>query len=152
MNCKGYGRELSWLLIQWYHTALDLERKKKTMKSVSHSSQSLGHRLDTFHVGDKSEVLRVCDVWWFQFKGLERTLLLWEMGISCGIVTMLKDTSQGNQDFFSGHSGRLFTLSHCLGWLYVPNNLPLGRYRGLFEGWQMAAAQAVLSPSFSACV
>jgi len=36
--------------------------------------------------------------------------------------------------FISGHSGRLFTLSHCLGWLYVPNNLTPGGYRGLFEG------------------
>jgi len=72
------------------------------MKSVSHSTQSLGHRLDTFHVGNKSEDLRVCDVWWFQFKGLERTLLLWELGASYGIVTMLKDTSQGNQDLFLG--------------------------------------------------
>ena len=72
------------------------------MQSVSHSSQSLGHRLDTFHVGNKSVVIRVCDVWWFQFKGLEKTLLLWELRASCGIVTMLKDTSQANQDWFLG--------------------------------------------------
>jgi hypothetical protein len=75
VNWKGYEREFSWLVIQWYHTAHDLERKKKTMESVKHSSQSLGYGLDMFHAGNKSEVLRVCDVWWFQLKGLERTHL-----------------------------------------------------------------------------